>query len=153
VTKQTGALENKLMLTNLQLCATRQLSSKLAEKFLSQINMWDRNKIGYNFVFLFASPPYVAPLAKVTKYGFKTPYPLLSYQEEYRRIRESVKKAKIEITVQKIHATKDTIGRVFRNDKPGAIHFSGHGITNEEYCDVLEKKKAELNLDDEFIAE
>ena len=33
--------------------------SKLAAKYKEQLNLFDRNKIGYNFVFMFASPSYL----------------------------------------------------------------------------------------------
>ena len=31
----------------------------LMTKFQEQLNLFDRNKIGYNFVYMFASPPYM----------------------------------------------------------------------------------------------
>jgi hypothetical protein len=32
---------------------------KIIEKYQEQLNQFDRNKIGYNFVFMFASPAYM----------------------------------------------------------------------------------------------
>jgi hypothetical protein len=70
---------------------------ELFSKFYSQINLWDKNKINYNFVFFFASPAHLSISSRIG--NSKIAFGALNYQEEYRLIRETVKKAKIEITV------------------------------------------------------
>lgn len=67
--------------------------------------MFDRNKIGYKFVFMFASPPHKF-LGETKDFEKKIqPFAPLNHLEEFRRIKESIKKANIEITVNKIHGT------------------------------------------------
>ena len=40
--------------------------SKIVEKYQEQINIFDKNKIGYNFVFMFASPSYMLHKTRVS---------------------------------------------------------------------------------------
>jgi hypothetical protein len=48
-------------------------------------------------------------------------------------IKESVNDAKIELTVHKVHATHINFeNKVLEEIRPGAIHFSGHGVTAQE---------------------
>ena len=54
-------------------------------KFREQINLFDRNKIGYNFVFMFASPSYVEIKTRCGE--LKQNFPSLNYNEEYRLIK------------------------------------------------------------------
>lgn len=35
------------------------MTKLLMDKYNEQLNVFDRNKIGYNFVFMFASPSYM----------------------------------------------------------------------------------------------
>ena len=44
-------------------------------------------------------------------------------------IKESLKAAKKEITVHKVHGTQYNFDTVLDKQRPGAIHFSGHGLT------------------------
>lgn len=104
--------------------------NKIFEKFLTQIYRWDKNKVGYHFAFLFASPPYI-PIRFGMGQELKITYDPLNYNEEYRLIRETVKKAQVEITVSKQHATKTNFSNMLKNEHPNAIHFSGHGVTAE----------------------
>jgi len=67
------------------------------------LNVFDRNKIGYNFVFMFASPSYLS--LKSMGGENNVDFDQLSYQKEYGLIKESLKKAKKEITVHKVHGT------------------------------------------------
>jgi len=111
--------------------ASYNTTSKLVDKYLEQINSFDRNKIGYNFVFMFASPAYLEiPLLNMD--SKKVKYPRLDCTEEYKRIKDSVIKAKIEITVTKLHGTPSNFQKCLTDDRPGAIHFSGHGVTADE---------------------
>jgi hypothetical protein len=119
-------------LTNLEerLDSSYQLSSKLVDKYLEQINSFDRNKIGYNFVFMFASPSYLEiPCSNME--NKRVYFPRLDCMEEYKRIKESVIRAKIEISVHKVHGTADNFHKCLDSERPGAIHFSGHGVTAE----------------------
>jgi len=52
--------------------------------------------------------------------------------EEYRRIKASVEKARVEITVHKTRGTFENLWNLLDREKPGAIHFSGHGLTAAE---------------------
>jgi hypothetical protein len=52
-------MKKKLDVYNGYLMAVSKAQSLLSFKFATQLNMWDRRKIGYNFAFMFASPPYV----------------------------------------------------------------------------------------------
>lgn len=72
-------------------------------KFQEQINMYDKNKWNYNFVFLFASPNF----KEYSALGSKTriPYDRLDHSEEFRLIKESVTKSEIEINLHKVHGT------------------------------------------------
>ena len=91
--------------------------------------MFDRNKIGYNFVFMFASPAYI-PVKH--RSGFeRINLDPLSYREEYHRIKQSIKTSKIKITVHKVHGTPENLRQTLHKQRPGAIHFSGHGETAE----------------------
>ena len=92
------------------LTAMQSLMEKLVSKFQEQINLFDRNKIGYNFVFMFASPNYIE--VKAIGGERKLPFASLKYSEEYRMIKNSIKKSKIEITFHKIHGTEFNFRRM-----------------------------------------
>ena len=78
-------------------------TGRLMTKFQEQMNLFDRNKIGYNFVYMFASPPYM--LCKNQAGEMRIPFAPLRYREEYISIQDSVKKARKEIVVHKVHGT------------------------------------------------
>ena len=65
--------------------------------------MFDRNKIGYNFVFMFASPSHITESMKSGEkiIAFKP----ISHREEYSLIKESLEKSKKEVTMHKVHGT------------------------------------------------
>jgi hypothetical protein len=102
----------------------------LVDKFREQLNVFDRNKIGYNFVFMFASPSHLLISTQSTTH--QVPFDPLSYRKEYRLIKDSLKRAKKEITVHKVHGTQFNFSEVLEKQRPGAIHFSGHGVTAEQ---------------------
>jgi hypothetical protein len=80
---------------------------------------------------MYASPPY----RKIeSSAGFKKSceFPLLNNREEYRKIKQSLKKAKIELTLHKVHGTVENLRKVLDQERPGIIHFSGHGVTAEQ---------------------
>ena len=57
----------------------------LVEKFKTQINMYDKNKSDFNFIFMFASPNYIrynTPLGSK-----KVPFARLNNKEEFERIK------------------------------------------------------------------
>jgi len=82
----------------------------LIDKFFEQMNMFDRNKIGYNFVFMFASPSYM--LIKSHGDEHRIDLPTLSHREEYQLITDSLKSAKKEINVHKVHGTQYNLSKV-----------------------------------------
>ena len=86
-----------------QIDSHMEKTSLLVDKFREQLNVFDRNKIGYNFVFMFASPSHLSLTSRGTEHNI--PFDPLSYRKEYRLIKESLKKAKKEITVHKVHGT------------------------------------------------
>jgi len=61
--------------------ATIVATSKLINKFQGQLNLFDRNKIGYNFVYMYASPPYL--LLKNKTGERRVAFPKLKYHEEF----------------------------------------------------------------------
>jgi hypothetical protein len=92
--------------------------------------MFDRNKIGYNFVFMFASPSHIVESTKCDK-KVLTLDPI-SHRAEYSLIKESLKKSKKEVTMHKVHGTYVNFSEVLERQRPGAIHFSGHGVSAEK---------------------
>ena len=92
--------------------------------------MFDDNKINYNFVFIFASPPHCI-LKKTISTICKTDFPKLSNEKEFKMIENSVKKANVEIKVTKMLGTKKSLINLFKDERPGALHFSGHGVTRQ----------------------
>ena len=78
-------------------------------------------------MFMFASPSYIE-----LPHNIKIPFASLNYQDEYRCIKQSVKKAKVEVTVHMVHGTFFNLRETLEKQRPGAIHFSGHGLTKEQ---------------------
>jgi hypothetical protein len=78
---------------------------------------------------MFASPSYLK--LQSGKVETKIPFAQLKYQDEYRCIKDSVKKAKVEVVVHKVHGTFFNLRETLEKQRPGAIHFSGHGLTKE----------------------
>ena len=54
---------------------------------------------------------------------------------------KSVKKAKVEVTVNKVHATVFNFREMLEIERQGAIHFSGHGVTRDEIRETNVKFK------------
>jgi hypothetical protein len=52
-----------------------------------------------------------------------------------------VKKARKEIVVHKIHGTFENLCDILERQRPGAIHFSGHGVTREMIRDENYKQQ------------
>lgn len=77
---------------------------------------------------MFASPAY---MEHATRLGpQRSAFDRLQNKEEYKLIKESVSHAQIELTVHKVHATHINFeNKVLEEIRPGAIHFSGHGVT------------------------
>ena len=59
VDMKLSRMECKLDMYTDQISALSMTTKILGQKFATQLNMWDRKKIGYNFAFMFASPPAV----------------------------------------------------------------------------------------------
>jgi len=112
---------------------------------------------------MFASPPYKAEKEYVI-HSF-TP---LDHKQEFRCIQESINKAKIEITVNKIHGTRANITNMLTQNRPGALHFSGHvlskdeikkrnveseAFTNEEIAEIYKRGHALVLEDDSYLGE
>ena len=94
------------------------------------MNTFDRNKLDYNFVFMFASPSYI-PL-EGGSLDIHIKMAPLKHREEYKYIKESLKKAQKDVTLHKVLGTVYNLREVLEKNRPGAIHFSGHGMTAEE---------------------
>jgi len=109
--------------------ALYQNTQKLMCQFREQLNCFDRNKIGYNFVFMFASPRSMRFSSKAGEEHI--PFAKLQYRSEYKLIKDSVSAAKKEVTMHKVHATLFNLQFILEHQRPGAIHFSGHGVTAE----------------------
>ena len=69
--------------------------------------MFDRKKIGYTFVFMFASPSYM--VHKTRAKDIKTPWARLQYLKEWKTIKKSISKSKIDINVHKVHGTHEEL--------------------------------------------
>jgi hypothetical protein len=52
-------LRKEIKVNRLTIMASQATIKQLIGKFKEQLNVFDRNKIGYNFVFMFASPSYI----------------------------------------------------------------------------------------------
>ena len=103
---------------------------RLCFKFEAQLNCFDRNKIGYKFAFIFSSPAYLELKGEYS--SMKKMFAPLSYTEEYDLIKETLVSSKKEINVIKMHGTTFNFDKLLAQDLPGAIHFSGHGLTADE---------------------
>ena len=92
----------KTIITHQQndLTAHKELTDTLVSRLAHQIDVFGRNKIGYNFVFLFANPSYVGVGGKE-----KIKFESVAHQKQFQTIRLSLERAQIEITVHKVHAT------------------------------------------------
>ena len=75
----------------------------MIDQFKEQLNVFDRNKIGYNFVFMFASPSHIS--LKTHTGEDRIEFEAISYKKEYSLIKKSLTDAKKEITVHKVHGT------------------------------------------------
>jgi hypothetical protein len=89
---QQGRLDSFMKMTN-----------QLVDQFKEQLNVFDRNKIGYNFVFMFASPSHIS--LKTHAGEDRIEFEPISYKKEYKLIKNSLRKAKKEIIVHKVHGT------------------------------------------------
>jgi len=54
--------------------------------------------------------------------------------------------------VNKVHGTVHNFGTMLETEKPGAIHFSGHGVTKEEIQAENEKQKHQTLMSDVEIS-
>lgn len=66
------------------------------------MNTFDRNKVGYNFVFMFANPPY---LQEKNISATQIPFDPIEYKKEYKIIRKSLLKSRKEVNVHKLQGT------------------------------------------------
>ena len=62
----------------------------------------------------------------------------LNYKKEFEIIQKTLNSAKVQVCLHKIHGTLDLTQKTnnlnlqLEKLKPGALHFSGHGVTAEE---------------------
>ena len=62
-------MKKKLNVYNGYLMAVADAQTILSKKFATQLNMWDRRKIGYNFAFMFASGGVINVLQNLMLYN------------------------------------------------------------------------------------
>ena len=100
---------------------------------------------------MFASPSYIPVVSLGTEK--KIPFPALQYQEEYQLIKDTLRKEKKEVILHKVHGTPEKFAEMLEKQRPGAIHFSGHGVTAEQIRKENYKFKAFTLMSDSTIEE
>jgi len=116
--------------------------------------MFDKNKINFEFMFMFASPNFKMYPCQPPKPDFKSPFERLNNKKEWEIIKDTVKKQKVEIRLHKEVGTVNNLESKLMQLKPSGLHFSGHGVMAKNVVDELNaaKKKGAL-ITEEMIEE
>jgi hypothetical protein len=103
--------------------------------------MFDKNKINFQFMFMFASPNYIVYKAESPKPDYKASFARLNNKEEFEIIKDTVKKQKVEIKLHKEHGTFKNLEDKLMELKPSGVHFSGHGVRAADIKNELDMAK------------
>ena len=121
--------EQKIETVNNAIKVLTSHERKLRE--ISQVSQSEKHKL--HFAFLFASPLVISGKGRRGQ-AYKNVYklmPPLNFQKEYCKIKESIENAKVKLRLTKRQCTTTTLNEILAKN-PLAIHFSGHGLLNNE---------------------
>jgi len=121
----------QLMAFQTDMQSSLKTTKALVDNFKRQLNLIDKSKQNFNFMFMFASPNYIVYKHLRSTITSKRSFENLNYNDEFTNIQKRLKQARVQIELHKTHGTIANLKMQLDKLKPRALHFSGHGVTAE----------------------